>query len=40
MRNIIDYVNQYGKMSFQKIPFGDVDSLIFSELAYLKYDIF
>ena len=40
MRNIIDYVNQYGKMSFQKVPFGDVDSLIFSELAYLKYDIF
>lgn len=40
MNNIIDYVNQYGKADFKKYAFNEVDSLIFSELAYLKYDSF
>ena len=40
MNNIIDYVNQYGKYGFNKKSFNEVDSLIFSELSYLKFDSF
>lgn len=38
MGNMIDYVKEIGKISFEKKPFGPVDSLILSELAYFKFD--
>ncbi len=40
MENIIDYVNRYGQASFKKKNFNEVDSLIFSQLSYLKFDTF
>ncbi|MCR5734567.1 MAG: DUF2974 domain-containing protein [Lachnospiraceae bacterium] len=38
MINIIDYVNKYGNRTLDELPFGEVDSLILSQLSYLKYD--
>lgn len=38
MKNIIDYVKESGKYSIQEEPFNDVDSLVLSQLSYLKYD--
>ena len=38
MKNIITYINEYGKYSFQQRPFCHVDSLVLAELSYLKYD--
>ena len=40
MENIIDYVNRYGQASFKKKNFSEADSLIFSQLSYLKFDVF
>ncbi|HOO27647.1 MAG TPA: DUF2974 domain-containing protein [Lachnospiraceae bacterium] len=38
MKNMIDYVNEYGKYPLKELPFNEVDSLILSQFAYLKYD--
>lgn len=38
MGNMIDYVKEYGIYSFQELPFGEVDSLVLSQLSYLKLD--
>ncbi|MFT3985750.1 MAG: DUF2974 domain-containing protein [Lachnospiraceae bacterium] len=38
MKNVIDYVKEFGKYSITEEPFNDVDSLVLSQLSYLKYD--
>lgn len=38
MRSITDYVKKYGKYTIDEMPFNDVDSLVLSQLAYLKFD--
>ncbi len=38
MGNIIDYVREYGKYTLDEEPFNEVDSLILSQFAYLKFD--
>ena len=35
---IIDYLERYGDLSIWDFPLNDVDSLIFCQLAYLKFD--
>lgn len=37
MSNFIDYIDKYGSLSFEKMPFGEVDGLIFSQLAYTDF---
>ncbi len=32
------YIKQYGDKTFDELPFGEVDSLLFSQLAYTDYD--
>lgn len=38
MENIIDYVKDWGKYSFEEKPFGEADSLVLCQLVYLKYE--
>lgn len=38
MSNIIDYVIEYGDKTFEEFEFNEVDSLIFSQLMYLKFE--
>jgi hypothetical protein len=38
MGTILDYLREYGDYTLEEKPFGDVDSLILSQLAYLKFD--
>ncbi len=38
MKNITDYIKEYGKYTLDEMAFNDVDSLILSQLSYLKYD--
>ena len=38
MKNIIDYVKKYGEKTFSELPFTEVDSLVLSQLSYLKFD--
>ena len=38
MGNMLDYVKEFGKYSLREKPFNLVDSLILSQLTYLKYD--
>lgn len=38
MGTILDYLREYGDYSLEEKPFGDVDSLVISQLAYLKFD--
>ncbi len=40
MGNIIDYIRAFGEYSFDRIPFGEVDSLILCQLSYLNYEKF
>lgn len=40
MTNMIDYVKWRGDISFKELPLNEVDSLIFTELAYVPYDNF
>ncbi|WP_186652430.1 hypothetical protein [Streptococcus sp. sy004] len=35
MANIIDYLVQYGQVSFEEASYNQVDILILNELAYL-----
>lgn len=37
MANLLNYVDKYGHLSFEKKPFNDVDNLVFSMLSYLDY---
>ena len=34
----MDYLREYGDYSLEEKPFSDVDSLVISQLAYLKFD--
>jgi len=36
--NIIDYIHWRGDLDFMVSPFNEVDSLIFTELSYMKFD--
>lgn len=38
METILDYLKNYGDVPFCRKPFNDVDSLILSQLSYLKFD--
>lgn len=35
---IIEYLKEYGDISFEEMPMNDVDSLILCQLSYLKFD--
>ena len=37
--NILGYVKKYGDKTFKQMPFNEVDALIFSELAYINFDL-
>ncbi len=37
MYNIVNYVEDYGKNTFQQSPFNKVDNLILAEMTYLDY---
>lgn len=37
--NIIDYVEHYGKKTFEEVPFNDVDALVLAQLSYLPISI-
>lgn len=38
MGTILDYLEEYGEYSFEQKPMNEVDSLVLSQLAYLKFD--
>lgn len=38
MRTIINYIKEYGDYTFSEKPVNEVDSLILSQFAYLKFD--
>ncbi|MCM1154261.1 MAG: DUF2974 domain-containing protein [Roseburia sp.] len=38
MGTILDYIRMYGGYTFAEKPLNEVDSLIFSQFAYLKFD--
>ncbi len=38
MGTILDYLKKYGGYTLEEKPLGDVDSLILSQFAYLKFD--
>ncbi len=38
MRNIITYLKDKGKLSFEEYPFNDIDGLLLSQLAYIEFE--
>lgn len=38
MGTVIDYLEKYGKYTFQEMPMTEVDSLALCQLSYLKFD--
>ena len=38
MATVKDYVKYYKDISFQEIPFNDIDSLIFSQIVYADFE--
>ena len=38
MKNIIDYIKEYGNLTFEEYPFNNVDSLILSQISYIKFE--
>lgn len=36
--DILNYLEEFGGLSFKERPFGDVDSLVLCQLGYLKFD--
>lgn len=36
--NSIDYLREYGNLSFAEVPFCDADALILAQLSYLRFD--
>ena len=38
MGTVLDYLEKYGKYSFQEMPMTEVDSLALCQLSYLKFD--
>ncbi len=39
MKNIYNYISNYGNLSFLEVPFNDVDNLIFSSLSYVDFGV-
>ena len=37
MKNIIDYVKEYGIHTFSEEPLNEVDALVLSQMAYLNF---
>lgn len=37
MKNMLDYIDEYGNYSFKEKPFNEVDNIIFSQLVYTDY---
>lgn len=37
MANVLDYVDKYGHLTFERKKFNDIDNLVFSLLAYLDF---
>lgn len=37
MKNIFNYISNYGNLSFFKVPFNDADNLVFSALSYVDF---
>ncbi|MGM9813669.1 MAG: Mbeg1-like protein [Candidatus Enteromonas sp.] len=37
--NINGYIRQYGKQTFEELPFNEVDALILSELSYINFHL-
>lgn len=38
MGNIVSYLGELGHVSFEEMPFNEVDALILSQFSYLKFD--
>lgn len=38
MINIIDYIKEYGNLTLEEYPFNNVDSLILSQISYIKFE--
>lgn len=38
MANLFDYLHWRGDLTFEQVPFNDIDSLILSRLSYLPFD--
>lgn len=38
MKQLIEYINKYGKYDFSEKPFNDIDNLIFSQIVYTDFD--
>lgn len=36
--NVINYIQKYGQLSFKKMPFNDLDNIVFSLLSYLSFN--
>jgi len=36
--DIFGYLNKFGSKSFEEMPFSETDSLVFSQLSYLKFE--
>lgn len=40
MKNMLWYLKKHGNESFEKMPFNEIDALIFSEIGYLNLEVF
>ena len=38
MKNMLDYIEEYGNYSFKEKPFNEIDGLIFSQLVYTDFE--
>jgi len=38
MKNIIDYIEEYGERTFSQLEFNEVDALILSQFSYFRWD--
>ena len=38
MRNIVSYLEEYGHLTFDVMPFSEVDALVLSQFSYLKWN--
>ena len=36
--DVFGYLDKFGKLSFEELPFSETDSLILSQLSYLKFE--
>ena len=40
MRNLVDYFSENVNVSFEELPFNELDAAIFSRLSYIDFDKF